>query len=234
MKHGTLVLVRHGESRLNELNRFTGWLDIPLSEKGLEEARNVAEHCRQYTYHAAFTSHLERAHQTLLLILSHQKKIGVFEHERDTRYNRIKKAPKDFVRMTIPILNSRELNERHYGELQGLNKHSAARKFGAKKVHGWRRGFIDRPPGGESLQDVYQRVTRYFKKHIKPRLEANETLLVAAHGNTLRALIKFLERIEDDQIPYVDLPTGHPLVYTAKDNIYTRIEGSYDFNRPLR
>ena len=234
MKHGKLVLVRHGESRMNEVNRFTGWLDIPLSKKGLDEAHFVADHCKKFEYAVAFTSDLVRAQETLLVILSHQKKIGVFKHEGDTRYNHLKKAPQAFVRQTIPIFTHEDLNERSYGDLQGLNKKVAARKFGAKQVLEWRRGFKTKPPRGESLEEVYTRITRYFKAYIHPRVKQGETVLVVAHGNTLRALIKFLEQIEDIQIPRVDLPTGKPLVYTCKRNIFHRIEGKYNFNRPLR
>lgn len=232
-KHGYLVLVRHGESRLNKLNRFTGWIDIPLSEAGIKEASQCAEHCRRFDYHAAFTSHLERAHETLLIILSHQRRIGVFQHE-DKRYNGLTYAPPEFIKKTFPIFADIQLNERAYGELQGLNKNTAARTYGKSQVLQWRRGFKDRPPKGESLKDVYERVIPYFEKEIHPRVNRGETILIAAHGNTLRAVIKFLEHIDDDQIPFVDLPTAHPLVYSCIKDQFTRIEGEYRFNRPLR
>ncbi len=234
MKHGTLILVRHGESRLNELNIFTGWIDVPLNKKGIDEAHQVADHCRQFDYDAVFTSHLERAHETLLVMSSYQKKIGVFQHESDPMYSHLKKAPASFIRETIPIFTSRNLNERFYGDLQGLDKNAAARIFGAKKVLRWRRGFKDRPPKGESLQDVYQRVVPYFEKYIHPRVQRGETILVVAHGNTLRAVIKFLEHIADDQVPFVDLPTGQPLIYSCVKDQFTRVEGEYRPDRPLR
>jgi len=234
IKHGTLILVRHGESRLNELNIFTGWIDIPLNKKGLDEAHRVADHCRQFDYDAAFTSHLERAHETLLIILSHQKKIGVFQHEGNLGYNHFKKAPAEFVSETFPIFTSKNLNERFYGDLQGLDKNVASRTFGTAKVLKWRRGFKDQPPKGESLQDVYNRVVPYFEKYVHPRIKRGEIILVVAHGNTLRAIIKFLEHINNDQIPFVDIPTGHPLVYSCVKDQFTRVEGEYRFNRPLR
>lgn len=234
IKHGILILVRHGESRLNELNIFTGWIDIPLNKKGLDEAHQVADHCRQFDYDAAFTSHLERAHETLLVILSHQKKIGVFQHEENHLYNHFKKAPKEFARETFPIFMSKNLNERSYGNLQGLDKNVASRIFGTAKVLKWRRDFKNRPPKGESLQDVYNRVIPYFEEYIHPRIKRGETILVVAHGNTLRAIIKFLEHINDDQIPFINLPTGHPLIYSCVKNQFTRVEGEYRFDRPLR
>jgi len=233
MKHGTLVLVRHGESRMNKLNRFTGWVDTPLSKAGIDEAHKVADHCRQFDYDAAFTSDLERAHETLLIILSHQRKTGVFQHEGNARYA-LKKAPPDFTKKTLPIFTSEKLNERHYGDLQGLNKNSAIRTFGKTKVFNWRRGYTNRPPKGESLKDVYDRVVPYFEEYIHPRIKGGETVLVTAHGNTLRAVIKFLENIDDDQIPNVNLPTGHPLVYSCTKDVFNREEGAYRFNRPLR
>lgn len=229
-----LILVRHGESRLNELNRFTGWLDVPLSEKGFNEAHQVANHCKQFNYDVAFTSHLERAHATMHIILSHQKRIGIFDHGGDHNYNYLKKAPEEFVRETIPIFMNENLNERSYGDLQGLDKNVASELFGAEQVLKWRRGFVDRPTNGESLEDVYARVIPYFKEHIHPRIQQGEKVLVVAHGNTMRAIIKFLEHLTDEQIPFVDLPTGHPLIYSYTNNQFRRTEGVYGFDRPLR
>lgn len=233
-KHGVLVLVRHGESRLNELNIFTGWIDAPLNKKGLDEAHIVADHCRHFEYDAAFTSNLERAQETLLVVLSHQKKIGIFQHEESGQYNHVERAPEEFIRETFPVFMSKDLNERSYGDLQGLNKDIAAQIFGANTVLKWRRGFKDQPPKGESLQDVYDRVIPYFEEYIHPRVKQRETILLVAHGNTLRAIIKFLEHIDDNQVPAVNLPTGYPLVYSCVSDQFTRIEGEYNFDRPLR
>lgn len=233
-KNGLLVLVRHGESRLNELNVFTGWIDAPLNKKGFEEAFEVSNHCSRFNYDAAFTSHLERAHGTLLAILAGQKEIGLFDHGENNLYNNMQKAPKDFIDKSFPIFMNRNLNERSYGELQGINKDEAARRFGADQVLKWRRGFGERPPGGESLQDVYGRVIPYFEEHIHSRVMSGEVVLIVAHGNTLRAVIKFLERIDDGKIPFIDIPTGRPLVYSCAKNEFVRIEGEYRFDRPLR
>ncbi len=234
MKHGKLVIIRHGESRMNELNLFTGWIDISLSKAGIDEAHSVADHCQQFDYDAAFTSHLERAHETLLIILSHQRRIGMFQHDDNPRYTRMKNAPQEFTQNTIPIFMDQNLNERYYGDLQGLNKHLAEKTFGKDLITQWRRGYSDRPPNGESLQDVYNRVVPYFQKNIHPRIRAGKAVLIVAHGNTLRAIIKFLERIPDAQIPYVNLPTAQPLVYSCINDIFNRTEGEYQFNRTLR
>lgn len=219
---------------MNILNRFTGWLDVPLSENGIQEAQDLAGHCKRFDYDAAFTSNLERAHQTLLIILSSQHKIGVFSHGADERYNRLDRMPAWFKGETLPIFTSEALNERAYGELQGMNKEAAAKEFGEEQVLGWRRSFVARPPGGESLKDVYDRVVPYFETQIHPRIKAGETILMTAHGNTLRAVIKFLESISDEQIPFIELETARPVIYACEQDVFRRMEGDYRFDRPLR
>lgn len=234
MANGTLVLVRHGESRMNLVNRFTGWIDIPLSKDGVKEAQAAAAHCHRFDYDAAFTSNLERAHETLLIILSRQHRIGVFQHGDDSRYNNMDHLPAWFQNETLPIFASEALNERAYGDLQGENKDEVAKRFGEDQLFKWRRGFKDRPPGGESLEDVYRRVIPYFEAHILPRVQGGQAIVVSAHGNTLRAVIKYLEKIEDDKIPFVDLPTAQPIVYLHRKDVFTREEGDFAFDRPLR
>lgn len=118
--------------------------------------------------------------------------------------------------------------------MQGLAKDAVAQEFGESTVFKWRRGFTDTPPNGESLLDVYQRVIPYFEEHIHPRIKDGKDVLIVAHGNTLRSVIKFLERIEDEQIALIDLPTGRPLVYSCQDALFDRIEGEYELKRPLR
>ena len=231
---GLLVLIRHGESRFNELNLFTGCVDVPLTEKGVKEADQVASHCQQFNYDAAFTSHLERAHETLLLILSRQQKIGIFQHNNDGRYEMTKKTPALFRKQILPINSSKALNERAYGALQGMNKDKATELYGASQILKWRRGFSSKPPQGESLKDVYKRSVRYFNKMIIPRLKRRETNLIVSHGNTLRAIIKYIENIEDVKIPLINLPFASPLVYEYKNNRFSRIEGTYNFERVLR
>lgn len=234
MRKGTLVLVRHGESRLNKLNVFTGWIDVALSELGIKEAQNVARHCHQFNYDVAFTSHLERAHETLLIILSQQRKIGVFQHESHPKYDVDNQAPQSFHKKVLPIYSSRALNERYYGALQGLNKKTVTKKYGKEKVFKWRRGFTENPPGGESLKDVYQRVIPYFEERIFPYLTDGKIVLIAGHGNTLRAVIKFIEGIDNEQIALIDLPFGHPIVYKFSKSKFVRTGGRYNLARPLR
>ncbi|MDP2630196.1 MAG: histidine phosphatase family protein [Candidatus Uhrbacteria bacterium] len=234
MRHGTLVLVRHGESRFNMLNLFTGWIDVPLSVAGIQEAQAAARHCRQFNYDVSFTSYLERAHETLLVILSQQKKIGVFQHERGSRYAMIYNTSSEPRKDILPIITVKDLNERAYGALQGMNKNTAQRLYGKENVYAWRRGYRERPPQGESLRDVFERVITYFVINIHPRILQGETVLIVGHGNTLRAIVKFLEKIDDEKIASIDLPFAHPLIYTCAHNKFARIEGAYTVSRPLR
>lgn len=218
----TIVLLRHGESIWNQENRFTGWTDVPLSEKGLQEARKAGRLLREggYTFDLAFTSVLKRAIKTLWIVLE----------ETD--------------RMWIPVVNSWRLNERHYGALQGLNKAETAKKYGEEQVNLWRRSFDIRPPAltdddmrylrndpiyanlhpwdlpaTECLKDTIDRFLPYAQENIAPAILAGQRVLIVAHGNTLRALVKYADRISDDNIAKVNIPTGIPLVYELEDDL---------------
>ena len=231
---GILVLVRHGESRWNLCNRFTGWVDVPLSEKGIKEAEQCAEHCKHYKYSAAFTSRLTRAQETLLIILSKQNRTGVFQHEADARYSKWIKGSNRGSGSDIPVFASSALNERYYGLLQGLEKGAAEKKYGKEQVRSWRRGYTNRPPRGETLEEAHARMHPYLVKEILSRVRKGENVLVTAHGNTLRAAIKHLEGISDEQIALVDLPEAKPLIYEYRRGRFVRIEGEYKLDRPLR
>ncbi len=186
---GRLVLLRHGESQWNLENRFTGWVDVPLSAKGEEEAREAGKKLIGYRFDRAFTSVLTRAIETLRIVL-------------------------DVIGQShIPIEKDQALNERMYGELQGLNKAETAKKYGEQQVKLWRRSYDVRPPGGESLRDTAERVLPYYESRIKPHLLAGETILIVAHGNSLRALVMHLDRLTPDQVLELNIPTGAPLLY---------------------
>jgi 2,3-bisphosphoglycerate-dependent phosphoglycerate mutase len=191
---GRLVLLRHGESQWNLENRFTGWVDVPLSSRGIQEAKNAGEKLRPYRFDRAFTSVLQRANETLRLVLD---VIG---------------------QTTVPTERDKALNERMYGELQGLNKAETAKKYGEEQVKIWRRSYDIRPPGGESLKDTAERVLPYYEKAIKPHLTAGETILIAAHGNSLRALVMELEHLTKEQVLELNIPTGAPLLYELDAN----------------
>ncbi|HEY5627617.1 MAG TPA: 2,3-bisphosphoglycerate-dependent phosphoglycerate mutase [Nitrospira sp.] len=184
-----LVLLRHGESQWNLENRFTGWVDVPLSPRGIQEAKNAGEKLRSFTFHRAFTSVLARANETLRLALETIGQTG------------------------IPIEKNKALNERMYGELQGLNKAETAKKYGDEQVKIWRRSYDVPPPGGESLKDTAERVLPYYDQHIKPHVLNGETILIAAHGNSLRALVMQLEGLSKEQVLELNIPTGAPLLY---------------------
>ena len=184
-----LILLRHGESQWNLENRFTGWVDVPLSEKGKKEAAEAGVKLKSFSIDCAYTSVLHRAIDTLDLAL--------------------KSAPKK----GLPIIKNEALNERHYGDLQGLNKEETAQKYGKEQVHLWRRSYDIAPPGGESLQDTAARTLPYFKNFIYRDLQQGKNVLVAAHGNSLRSIVMEIEKLTPEQILKVEIPTGVPIVY---------------------
>ena len=188
---GTLVLLRHGESQWNLENRFTGWVDVPLSPKGEEEARQAGEKLKAagIRFDLAFTSVLQRAIRTMEIAL---EILG---------------------QNNIPVEKDQALNERHYGDLQGLNKAETAKKFGDEQVHIWRRSYDIAPPGGESLKDTAARTLPYYEAKIFPLVKAGKTVLVAAHGNSLRSLVMHLDQLTREQVLELNLATGVPIVY---------------------
>ena len=211
-----LILVRHGESIWNKQNKFTGWVDVPLSSNGIKEAIRSAKALGGLRIDVAFTSKLQRAQETLSIILANQKKVGIFLHE-EKKEKKWSFHPRLLEKDEIPIYSDKALNERYYGSLQGKNKDEVRKKFGEKQVFIWRRSYAIRPPMGESLRDVYKRVLPYFKKNIISELDKGKNVVISAHGNSLRAIIKYIENISDEEIPYVELPTGKPIIYTYKE-----------------
>jgi 2,3-bisphosphoglycerate-dependent phosphoglycerate mutase len=192
-----LVLVRHGESQWNLENRFTGWVDVPLSPKGVEEAKKAGERIKKESLHfdKAFTSDLRRAQDTLKLIL---EKLG---------------------QENIPLEKDKALNERHYGDLQGLNKAETAKKFGEEQVKIWRRSYDIAPPNGESLKDTAARTLPYFDSKIVPDLKKGLNVIVAAHGNSLRSIVMHLDKLTKEQVLELNLGTGVPIVYRLDDHL---------------
>lgn len=212
-----LVLVRHGESVWNKENKFTGWTDVDLSENGIKEASIAGKSLKDnnFTFDIAYTSVLKRANHTLDIILK----------ELD---------------LNIPINYSWHLNERHYGALQGLNKDETRQKYGDEQVHIWRRSYDVKPPElsdedirykemlnkydeyiphTECLKDTVLRVVPYFEEEIIPKLKDNKKVIIVAHGNSLRGLIKYLDNISDDDIINLEIPTAKPIVYELDDNL---------------
>ena len=186
-----LVLVRHGESEWNRLNRFTGWKDVDLTEEGVIEAHRAGamllEEGRRFDL--AFASTLKRATNSLKIILGEL-------HQED-----------------LPVIKDAALNERDYGDLMGINKEDARKRWGADQVHIWQRSYDIAPPGGESLKDTEARVLPFYDKRIAPQLAAGKSVLVVAHGNSLRALLMRLDGLTPEQVMEVELGTGVPLIY---------------------
>ncbi|MEK6916365.1 MAG: 2,3-diphosphoglycerate-dependent phosphoglycerate mutase [Nanoarchaeota archaeon] len=216
-----LVLLRHGESVWNKENIFTGWTDVELSKKGIEEAKQAGRVLKKkgYKFDLAYTSVLKRAIDTLKLALEE-------------------------MNLEVPVKNSWRLNERHYGALQGFNKLDMAEKVGKEQVFIWRRSYDTRPPAlkktdkrysvkdplykgvaekdipvCESLKDTVARVLPYWKKEILPAIKSGKKIIISAHGNSIRALVKHIDNISDDEIPKLEIPTGVPLVYEFDDNM---------------
>ncbi|HUO56555.1 MAG TPA: 2,3-diphosphoglycerate-dependent phosphoglycerate mutase [bacterium] len=189
-----LVLVRHGQSQWNLENKFTGWVDVPLTEQGEKEAKRAGEHLKGRKFDVAFTSDLQRAQKTLAIVLQEIGQTG------------------------IPVLKDKALNERHYGALQGLNKAQTAEKYGDDQVKVWRRSYDVPPPKddagfSESLKDTAARTLPYFDSKIVPYLKQGKNVLVAAHGNSLRSIVMHLEHLTREQVLELNLDTGVPRVY---------------------
>jgi 2,3-bisphosphoglycerate-dependent phosphoglycerate mutase len=186
-----LVLVRHGQSEWNLKNLFTGWRDVDLTEQGVTEAREAGRklEAQGLTFDIAYTSALKRAQRTLGLMLE------------------------ELGQTKIPIIKDQALNERDYGDLSGLNKDDARKKWGEEQVHIWRRSYDVAPPGGESLKDTLARTLPYYVTEILPRVLRGERVLVAAHGNSLRALVMVLEKLSPEQILKREIGTGVPIIY---------------------
>ncbi|MBW2972812.1 2,3-bisphosphoglycerate-dependent phosphoglycerate mutase [Candidatus Woesearchaeota archaeon] len=226
-----LILVRHGESMWNLSNRFCGWVDVPLSENGIKEAMKCAQRLKNCSIDVAFTSTLERAQETLLIILAKQKYTGIFVHEkgRMAKWSKHKKLEKN----EIPVYSSEALNERYYGKLQGMNKNAARRKWGKQQVFKWRRSWDIAPPGGEALKDTYKRAVPYFNRKIMPELRKNKDVIISAHGNSLRAIIKYIDNISNENIPHLELPTGKPIIYKYTRGRLIKEKHKHSFKRPI-
>ena len=191
----SLTLIRHGQSTYNLANLFTGNVDAPLTSLGKAEALAAGKKIKDLIYNVAYTSLLIRAQETLRIILE------------------------EIQQTTIPVIKNAALNERMYGNLQGLNKAETARKYGDAQVEIWRRSFDVRPPGGESLEDTFNRTVPYYKLEIEPKLKSGENILIVAHGNSLRALMMYLENITKEAIVKVNIPTGLPRFYNFNNEM---------------
>ena len=199
-----LILLRHGQSQWNLENRFTGWRDVDLTPQGEAEAVEAGRLIKDIHLDRVYTSTLIRARRTAQLALAEAEAAGA--DMADVKSGEGWK-----------LIEHDDLRERDYGDLVGLNKAETAEKYGAEQVHLWRRGYEIRPPGGESLADVVARVRPYFETEIWPHVVAGENVLVAAHGNSLRAVLVIIGEYDAEDIPNIELPTGKPLVFDVED-----------------
>lgn len=214
-----LVLMRHGQSEWNKLNLFTGWVDIPLSQEGIDEAIKGGLLIKDIPFDVIFTSTLVRAHMTLILaMLQHSsRKTPVFMHKGEGKLEEWSKIySAEALEKTIPVYTAWELNERMYGELQGLNKAETAQKYGKEQVQIWRRSYDVAPPGGESLEMTAQRTIPYFEEEIIPHLREGRNVFIPAHGNSLRSIIMDIEGLSREEVVNLELATGVPIIYEFK------------------
>ncbi len=186
-----LCLLRHGESLWNKENRFTGWVDVPLTDFGRKQAEDAAQLIKKENikFSVAYTSVLDRAIETLYIVVKG-------------------------IQQKFPIIKDSALNERMYGDLQGLNKEDTAKKYGEEQVHLWRRSYDIKPPNGESLQDTQKRTIPFFLNCILTDLKGGKDVLVVAHGNSLRSIVMYLDNLTKEQVISLELPTGLPIIYS--------------------
>ncbi|KAL1204229.1 2,3-bisphosphoglycerate-dependent phosphoglycerate mutase 2 [Cardamine amara subsp. amara] len=215
-----LILIRHGESLWNEKNLFTGCVDVPLTQKGVGEAIEAGKKISNIPVDLIFTSSLIRAQMTAMLamIQHRRKKVPIILHNESVKAKTWSHVFSEETRkQTIPVIAAWQLNERMYGELQGLNKKETAERYGKEKVHEWRRSYEIPPPKGESLEMCAERAVAYFEDNIKPELASGNNVMIAAHGNSLRSIIMYLDNLTSQEVTSLDLSTGVPLLYIFKE-----------------
>ncbi len=205
---GKLILLRHGESVWNKKNVFTGWVNVGLSEKGILESMSAGDTLADIQFDAIYVSKLIRAQMTAEIVIAKNKRTKTALFASDSDWNR-SYGEEEFIQ----IIEAEELNERCYGELQGKNKDEVKKEFGEKQFKLWRRSYDTPPPGGESLKMTIERALPYCQKEIFPRVKNGETVLVCAHGNSLRGIIMHLSKLSSEEIVHLEIATGVPLEY---------------------
>ncbi|XP_057441603.1 2,3-bisphosphoglycerate-dependent phosphoglycerate mutase 1-like [Lotus japonicus] len=220
-----LILIRHGESLWNEKNLFTGCVDVPLSKKGIDEAIEAGKRISSIPVDVIFTSALIRAQMTAMLAMTQhrRKKVPIVMHNESEQAKAWSQVfSEDTIKQSIPVIASWQLNERMYGELQGLNKQETADRYGKEQVHEWRRSYDTPPPNGESLEMCAQRAVAYFRDHIEPQLLSGKNVMIAAHGNSLRSIIMYLDKLTSQEVISLELSTGIPMLYIIKEGRFIR------------
>ncbi|VAI72165.1 hypothetical protein VPH35_122022 [Triticum aestivum] len=221
----SLILIRHGESMWNEKNLFTGCVDVPLTPKGVEEAIEAGKRICNIPIDVIFTSAMIRSQMTAMLaMMQHRrKKVPIITHKESEQAQSWSKIySEDTKEQSIPVITAWQLNERMYGELQGLNKQETADRFGKEQVHEWRRSYDTPPPNGESLEMCADRAVSYFKDQVVPHLTAGKHVMVAAHANSLRSIIMHLDKLTSQEVISLELSTGIPMLYIFKEGEFIR------------
>lgn len=219
-----LILIRHGQSVWNKKNVFTGWVDVPLSREGVDEALKAGEQIAGIEFDVIFTSVQIRAIETAMIAMAanNSQKTPVVIHtegkmaEWTTIYNDTMNSN------VIPVYRDWHLNERYYGELQGKNKAETAEVYGEEQVHIWRRSYDVAPPAGECLKDTAERTIPFFTEAILPQLQAGKNVLVSAHGNSLRSIVMHIDGLSEEEVLKLEIPTGVPLYFDYKDGVVKR------------
>ncbi|XP_021740154.1 uncharacterized protein LOC110706545 [Chenopodium quinoa] len=221
----SLILIRHGESMWNEKNLFTGCVDVPLTTKGVEEAIEAGKRISNIPVDMIFTSALIRAQMTAMLAMTQhrRRKVPIIMHNESEQAKQWSEVySEETISQSISVVTAWQLNERMYGELQGLNKQETADRYGKEKVHEWRRSYDIPPPNGESLEMCAERAVAYFKENIEPQLQAGKNIMIAAHGNSLRSIIMYLDALTSQEVISLELSTGIPLLYIFKEGKFMR------------
>lgn len=220
-----LIMMRHGESEWNKLNQFTGWVDIPLSIKGIEEALQGGKAIKDIPIDIIVMTTLIRSQMTAMLAMTQHssKKVPVILHPGEGNLDKWGKIYSDQAESNcIPCITCWELNERMYGELQGLNKDEMRKKYGPEQVQLWRRSYNTCPPNGESLEMTAQRSIPYFEEKVIPFLKNGKNVLISAHGNSLRAIMMDLDNLSQEEVVKLEIPTGLPIIYDYQNGAFTK------------
>ena len=220
-----LVLIRHGESVWNKKNVFTGWVDVPLSPNGIEEALKAGERLEDIDFDVVYTSVQIRAIETAMIALAKNKseKTPAIVHTEGKMAEWTGIYSEEMKNSMIPVLRDWHLNERYYGELQGKNKAETAKAYGDEQVLQWRRSYDIAPPAGECLKDTAERTIPFFKENILKQLEEGKNVLVSAHGNSLRSIVMYIENLTKEQVLKLEIPTGAPILFDYVAGKLTRV-----------
>ncbi len=221
-----LILVRHGQSVWNQKDLFTGWVDVPLSQQGIEEALRAGDTIAHIPIDVIFISSLIRSQMTAMLAMSRHKgnKVPVILHPGEGKMDSWGKIYSEETKAeTIPVISAWEINERMYGNLQGLNKQKTREKYGADQVKIWRRSYDVAPPEGECLKDTAARSIPYFKEMILPYLNEGKNVFVSAHGNSLRSIVMYLDNLSKEEVLALEIATGEPLFYDFEGGKWSKV-----------